>query len=233
MRSASWRKHKDSQRFGNGRRLSNVKRNAQGISTLTAANGETDAEPKACPEGLMPTSPNEDHADIDAVFAGDRSAFGKIVRRHDPALRRLACSVVRDASAVDDVLQEAYLKAFRSLGSYRTDRSFSAWLHRITYTTALDYVRKRSRHAEVALDSECITHPSGSSESQSRLDVAAALHQLPLKQRTAALLVDGHGYSYADVATILDIPSGTVAFQLHLARKALRRLLAASEGAEQ
>jgi RNA polymerase sigma-70 factor (ECF subfamily) len=213
-----------------------VKSTSEGISTSSLGSGKTDVSSvnRSDRKGPMSTSQSDDHADVEGVFAGDRAAFGRIMRRHDAALRRLVFSIVRNASSVDDVLQDTYLKAFRSLGSYRPDRSFSAWLHRIAYTTALDALRASGRRSASSLDDERTPEPSSrDAEVSDRMGVAEALAKLPLKQRTAALLVDGHGYTYGEVATILEIPSGTVAFQLHLARKTLRGLLAGSEGNEQ
>ncbi len=172
------------------------------------------------------TEASDDGALVERTLAGDRNAFKVLVRRHDPTLRRLVYCMTRDAHKVDDILQDTYLKAFRSLGSYQRGRSFKAWLHRIAYTTALDAIRSHSRHSTGELDHDrAATTTSPDTLVAQHLDLAAALSTLSVRHRTAVLLIDGHDFTYDEVARVLRIPVGTVAYQLHLARKQLRHLL--------
>src|ERR1041385_8299942 len=76
---------------------------------------------------------------------GDHRAFSVLIRRHDPVMRRLAFRLLADVHLMDDVLQEAYVKAFQSLPRYRGDAQFASWLYRITYTACIDQLRQAIR----------------------------------------------------------------------------------------
>jgi RNA polymerase sigma-70 factor (ECF subfamily) len=166
---------------------------------------------------------------VHAVLDGDRAAFTQLVRRHDPALRRMVFAMIRNATELDDVLQDTYIKAFRSLGSFDGDSSFKAWLHRIGYTTTLDHIRSNKRRRTESLPEAGTSSASTESSAISKVDVVQALSKLSDAQRTALLLIDGHKFSYEEVASVLDIPSGTVGYQLHQARKQLRNLLGSAQ----
>jgi RNA polymerase sigma-70 factor (ECF subfamily) len=150
--------------------------------------------------------------------------FEALIRSHDRSIRAVAYRLVGDD--VDDVLQQAYLKAYREWPRFRGESSFSTWMHRIAYTTALDHLRSRRRR-------DAVTHRlrPGSDDSdpaQSAVDHVAleqALAELPPDQRTALLLVDGQGMSYADVAAVVGVAEGTIASRLTRARSAMRVVL--------
>ena len=183
--------------------------------------------------GLLLASRPQVATDVDpSVVArargGDPAAFTDLVRHYDGRLRALAFRLLGDAPRTDDVLQEAYVKAFRSLDRFRGDASLGTWLYRITYNACLDELRRgrpvvpleeASPHAAVSSD------PAGTAVA--RRDLAAALAQLPADQRAAVVLVDAEGMDYAEAAEVLGIPKGTVASRLHRAHATLRRLLAA------
>lgn len=166
---------------------------------------------------------------VQAVLDGERAAFTQLVRRYDPALRRMVFAMIRNATELEDVLQDAYIKAFRNLGTFDSGNSFKAWLHRISYTTALDHIRSNQRRSADELPEVVVSAASTESVAVSKVAVAAALAKLSEAQRTALLLIDGHEFSYDEVAAVLDIPSGTVGYQLHQARKQLRELLGSAQ----
>lgn len=166
---------------------------------------------------------------VHAVLDGERAAFTQLVRRHDPALRRMVFAMIRNATDLEDVLQDAYIKAFRSLGSFDVANSFKAWLHRIGYTTALDHIRSNQRHSVDELPEVVVSAFCTESVAVSKVDVATALSKLPEAQRTSLLLIDGHEFTYDEVAAVLDIPAGTVGYQLHQARKHLRETLGSAQ----
>jgi RNA polymerase sigma-70 factor (ECF subfamily) len=154
---------------------------------------------------------------------GDAQAFTALVRRHDDALRALAFRLLGDRAAMDDALQEAYVRAYRSLGTFEGRSGFGTWLYRIVYRTCVDELRRRGRDELASL--ELAATPDASSSVAARVDLAAALAALPPELRASVLLVDAQGFSYDEAAEILGIPAGTVASRLNRARAALRETL--------
>jgi RNA polymerase sigma-70 factor (ECF subfamily) len=156
---------------------------------------------------------------------GDRGAFTALLRRHDPTMRRLAFRMLADATAMDDVLQEAYVKAYTALPSYRDDARFSTWLYRITYNACIDEIRRRRRRPAPTDEPFDVPSPVAGPE---RVVTAAeslrrTLASLPADQRATVVLVDGEGFDHTAAAQILGVAPGTVASRLSRARSALRR----------
>ncbi len=167
---------------------------------------------------------------VAAARRGDHAAFAAIVEHYDGRLRALAFHLLREPAAVDDALQETYLKAYRSLASYRGDAALGTWLHRIAYTTCLNAIRTRSRHAqptEITLPDRPDPQADPADHVDRAGDLADLLETLPPDQRAAVVLVDAHGMSYARAAEILDISAGTLASRLNTARAVLRKELQA------
>ncbi len=162
---------------------------------------------------------------LEAARLGDHDAFTTLLRRHDDQMRALAWSVLRDRSAMDDVLQDAYLKAYRNLKRFRGESRFSTWLHRIVYRTCLDHVRRRREVVGLGDGDE----PSAPGRPHDDVDERLALHRAlaTLDPETAAalVLVDRDGHSYEEAGHVLGIPAGTVASRLHRGRRALRAVL--------
>ena len=161
---------------------------------------------------------------VEAARHGDHAAFTTLLRRHDDQLRALAWSVLRDGTAMHDVLQDAYLKAYRNLDRFRGDSRFSTWLHRIVYRSCLDHIRRRREVIGLADDAD----PPAPGRPQGDVDERLALQQAlaTLDPETAALvLVDRDGHSYEEAGRVLGIPAGTVASRLHRGRRALRAVL--------
>jgi RNA polymerase sigma-70 factor, ECF subfamily len=176
----------------------------------------------------------DERGDADVELAiravtGDEVAFVEIVRRYDSGLRRLAFRLLRDRDAMDDVLQEAYLKAFASISRFRGQASTRTWLYRIVYNACLDQLKRRRRQPVA----QYVDAASGDSSAQTdlRLSLAAALAALPPEERAAVLLVDAEGLSYEEAAAIVGVAAGTIASRLSRARAALRRALREPEGA--
>lgn len=162
---------------------------------------------------------------VEAARLGDHAAFTTLLQRHDDQMRALAWSVLLDRTAMDDVLQDAYLKAYRNLDRFRGESRFSTWLHRIVYRACLDHVRRRRDVVGLADDAE----PAASGRAQGDVDEHLALQQAlaTLDPETAAalVLVDRDGHSYEEAGAVLGIPAGTVASRLHRGRRALRAVL--------
>jgi RNA polymerase sigma-70 factor (ECF subfamily) len=167
--------------------------------------------------------------------AGDRQAFTEVVRHYDHRLRALAYRLLGDRAAMDDALQEAYVKAFRALGGFREDAGLGTWLYQITYRACVDFQRRESRHRTDGTDwaqPETAAGPTAdpAATATTRTDLQRALAALPVDQRAAVLLVDAEGLDYDAAAAVLGVASGTIASRLSRARAALR--LALGEGEE-
>jgi RNA polymerase sigma-70 factor (ECF subfamily) len=171
------------------------------------------------PEGLL-----------ERARAGDHRAFAEIVRAHDEGLRMLAYRLLRSRDRMDDVLQEAYIKAYTGLASFRGDARLSTWLYRIVYRACIDDIRRREARPAVPVDDiHLVALPdatAGPAEvTELRLMLADALATLTPEHRAAVLLVDAQGLDYASAAEVLEINRGTLAARLHHARHALRKIL--------
>jgi RNA polymerase sigma-70 factor (ECF subfamily) len=176
---------------------------------------------------VNPVSPSGDL--IRRAQTGDHRAFAALVRDCDERMRRLAYRLLASQAAMDDALQDAYVKAYRNLGKYDGRRSaFPTWLYTIVYNTCLDHLRTRKRRSEVDLDT--IAEPAaGDDHTERHADADAldtALRDLPPDQAAAVLLVDGDGCTYDQAAEVLGVRSGTIASRLNRAHKTLRDTLA-------
>lgn len=167
------------------------------------------------------------------AVAGDGHAFTQLLKSNDDKMRGVAWRLLGSVSDMDDALQDAYVKAWRSIADFRGDAAFSSWLYRIVHTTCIDHLRAQQRRTETATklarqDPPIVPDPSTAVTEADEL--RAALAELPADQLCAVALVDGEGLSYDEVAALVDSNAGTVASRLHRARAALRRTLAETAG---
>ena len=155
---------------------------------------------------------------------GDAYAFGQLIAQWDNELRGVAWSVVRSAPDTDDVMQRSYEKAFRTIGSFRSDASLKTWLHSICYRTAIDHVRYESRRRHDAIDSVAELGDAGAADQHAiaKADLAAVLEQLEPQTRALLMLTAGLGYSFDEAAEIAGMPRGTVASKVGRAKRTLR-----------
>ena len=171
--------------------------------------------------------------DIDPHFlerarCGDAAAFVEIVQHYEPRLRALAYRLLNDRDLTDDVLQEAYIRAFKALARFRGDASLGTWLYRITYNTCMDELRRRRKVVSLFPEHHAETADARSGPEElaiERSDLAAALASLAPELRAAVLLVDADGLDYAAAGEVLGIPAGTVGSRLNKARAVLRTAL--------
>lgn len=164
---------------------------------------------------------------VAAARSGDSAAFRAIVVRFDSGLRGLAYRMLRDRHRMDDVLQEAYIKAFRALPGFDGRSRLGTWLYRITYNACVDELRRLGHQEWVELD-DCNARevgPDPSDRVTDRVLVEEALSRLPPGYQAVLVLIDGHGFDYAAAAEVLGIAGGTVASRLHRARQAMLRTL--------
>ncbi|MFL6844139.1 MAG: RNA polymerase sigma factor [Allosphingosinicella sp.] len=135
--------------------------------------------------------------------AGDVAAFTELVRRHERRVRAFLSRLARGEGA-DDLAQETFFVAWRMAAAFRGDGSYEGWLLRIAWRQFLS--RRRKRSEEAAEVEEGWHRP----DAESKIDVDRALARLPARERAAALLCLGEGYSHGEAATILELPLGTL-----------------------
>lgn len=164
------------------------------------------------------------------VISGDRAAFNQIVEETTPRLFRLTARIVGDLSEAEDVLQEAYVRAFDALTAGRFDGRSGAytWLYRIVTNASLDAMRARKRR-RARIDSEASNDVEEAVATNERLQARAALRELeelleglPPDQRTAIVLKEVEGLSSAEVADAMGSSVGAVEQRLVRARATLR-----------
>jgi len=170
-----------------------------------------------------------DHRLVRRVLDGDVGAFPELVRRHDERLRALAYKLLAgDRDRMDDVMQDAYVRAYRSLDRFRADAELGTWLYRIVYNACIDELR-RSRRRPEPVDASVWDRPTGGSGPEGAASAAdavlRALAALPEDQRVTVVLVDGEGFDHHQAAEILGVAPGTVASRLSRARSTMRRTL--------
>ena len=166
---------------------------------------------------------------VERARGGDGAAFTALVRRYDRTLRGLAFHVLGDREVMDDVLQEAYLRAFRALPGFEGRAQVGTWLCRIAYNACLDELARTRRVVQLPL-AEVAERPGSDPDpgdvTADRGDLAAALASLPPVERAAVLLVDAQGFDYREAGRVLGVPEGTIGSRLARARATLRRALA-------
>jgi RNA polymerase sigma-70 factor, ECF subfamily len=155
---------------------------------------------------------------------GSADAVEALVRRHWDGAHRAAFLIVQDASAAEDIAQEAMLAAVRALDGFDRRRPFRPWLHRIVVNRSVDWVRARRRRAEVSV--EAATPGEGSAPLRELSDeLMAALAALDPDQRALIVLRHLLGYRASELARMMDLPPATVRTQLSRALARLRALL--------
>ncbi len=167
----------------------------------------------------------------------DKEAFALLIERYEAKLarylERLGVSVPEDR---EDILQNAFVKAYRNLNSFDTELSFSSWVYRITHNEAMSFFRARRARPQVVLDekgealiSELKDETADASAAAelriSREELAKALDRLEPRYRDALALRFFEDRSYAEMSDILEVPVGTVSTLIHRAKRALRQSL--------
>lgn len=169
------------------------------------------------------------------VQKGDSRAFDLLVLKYQHRIFGLISRYVRDVDEVQDVAQEAFIKAYRALPGFRGDSAFYTWLYRIAINTAKNYLVARSRrppgsdvdiedaeyYEEGALLHEIETPENALFGAELKAVVERAISQLPEDLRTAVTLREFDGLSYEDIAEIMDCPVGTVRSRIFRAREAI------------
>ena len=171
---------------------------------------------------------------------GDETALAPLVEKYKRMVYRLAMQITKNHADADDVMQETFIKVYRSIQTFRKDAAFETWLYRIAVNEALNFVKRRERQRVSTLETvseseyEPITRyraqvdhdPHAHAEkAELRHHVTKAVNSLSLKHRTVVILHEFEGLTHAEIASILNCSEGTVRSRLHYARKKLRTLL--------
>ena len=175
---------------------------------------------------------------VTAAQGGDRAAFDELVRRTYVDTYTLAFRLTGHEEDARDVVQEAYLRAWKGLKRFRGDAQFSTWMYRITANAAATSLDRRRRHRTVVLDDvpepadpSREAHPEAMAESDALLrELVDALDQLPPKLRVVVMLKDVYGLSHEEIAEDLGITVTAAKVRLHRGRLKLRELLYDDEG---
>ncbi|MDF3917634.1 RNA polymerase sigma factor RpoE [Salinicola sp. LHM] len=172
---------------------------------------------------------------VERAQKGDTRAFDLLVKKYQHKILGLISRYVQDHSEVQDVAQEAFIKAYRALGSFRAESAFYTWMYRIAINTAKNYLVSRGRRPPGSdldiSDAEIVDQSGRLSDIESpeaaiardQLEAAVfeAIEQLPDDLRTAITLREFDGLSYEDIATIMECPVGTVRSRIFRAREAV------------
>lgn len=179
---------------------------------------------------------------VHASLSGDSEAFGELVKKYDKLIYNTSYQLIGNPDDAFDVSQETFIKAYRSLGSFRGDSKFSTWLYKICQNAARDYIRSKFRQKTVSLtayddddtkevqldivDDDISSQPDRSLErEESRAAVREAIAKLSEDHKNVIVLRDIEGYSYEDISEILNLEIGTVKSRLNRARLAIKDFL--------
>ena len=176
---------------------------------------------------------------VERVQRGDKRAFDLLVLKYQHKLVKLVSRYVRDPSEVMDVVQEAFIKAYRALPSFRGESAFYTWIYRIAINTAKNYlVAQGRRPPDGDIDSSDVDQIEGETELKDNATperlllrdeieetVMDAIAQLPEDLRVAITLRELEGLSYEEIAGIMECPIGTVRSRIFRAREAIAERL--------
>ncbi len=177
---------------------------------------------------------------VDRVKRGDKKAFDLLVSKYQRKLMRLVLRFVRDQAEAEDVVQEAFIKAYRALPQFRGDSAFYTWLYRIGINAAKNFLVTQGRRVPTSTNAEgedaetfeegywlkeFNTPESMLATKQIAHTVNAAVEALPPELRTAITLREIEGLSYDEIAVVMDCPVGTVRSRIFRGREAVAEKL--------
>jgi RNA polymerase sigma-70 factor (ECF subfamily) len=169
------------------------------------------------------------------VQKGDKTAFDLLVRKYQHKVAKLVSRYVRDRREVEDVTQEALIKAYRAIGGFRGESAFYTWLYRIAVNTAKNYLESQGRRppgsdmeiegAELIESGAGLRDQATPERQMLTNEIATTVHRvlehLPPDLRTAITLREIEGMSYEEIAEVMDCPIGTVRSRIFRAREAI------------
>ena len=177
---------------------------------------------------------------VERVRDGDKQAFGLLVEKYRRRVMRLLSRMIRDADEIEDITQEAFIKAYRALPQFRGEAAFYTWLYRIAINTAKNHLAARGRHMPTVSDQamndddepdeRLVAQDTSTPESellskQMAYAVNEAVDALPEELRQAITLREIEGMSYEEIAEAMTCPIGTVRSRIFRAREAIAAIL--------
>lgn len=175
--------------------------------------------------------------------------FSEVVQKYGSFVYNIARQSTRSDAEADDIAQEVFIKAWRSISSFRGDSSLSTWIGRIAINTCMDFARKRKRKATVSLtsfnddesdgfslqgqykefdipDNDVSSDPEASAEKSEKIEIVRkAIASLSEEQRVVIVLRDMEGYSYSEISEMLELELGTVKSRINRARQNIKEYL--------
>lgn len=168
--------------------------------------------------------------DVRLAQRGDGAAFERLYRAHVGRVHALALRLTADRQRAEELVQDAFVRAWERLGSFRGESSVATWLHRLTVNVFLAGMRTNRRrdareqgHAEVP--DAAIVPPDGGLGPEGRMDLEQAIARLPEGARTAFVLHELQGYSHEEIAKLSGVATATIRAQLFRARRRLMEVL--------
>ena len=196
-------------------------------------------ESKTASDTKRSDSRAEDNALIRNALAGDDHAFGRLRQKYHDAIFNLIYRMIREKEEVEDLTQEAFIKAFTSLRSFNEDFAFSTWLYKIATNNCIDYIRRKKLH-KFSIDKPIESKDSEFTfelpdptfepdremiDRQRKKLLEDAINALPQKYRTVIRLRHSEEREYQEIAEILKLPLGTVKAHIFRARELLYKYL--------
>lgn len=177
---------------------------------------------------------------LERAKSGDIIAFEELIGSYQKRVFNLALRIIGNYDDAADLAQEAFVRIYKAISSFKEQSSFSTWVYRITTNVCLDEIRKRKNRKVVYIDEDIqtddgemkrqvISSDPGPDEAAERSEIRRivndAINRLPEEQRVVITLRDLQGMSYEEIARILELPAGTVKSRINRARLALKNML--------
>lgn len=169
---------------------------------------------------------------IERASRGDPFAFNALMAAHEKRMYAVALRMFGNREDAQDCLQEAMLRIYRSIGNFKGQSSFATWVYRITMNSCLDELRRKKNKQSTSLDSlldqgwapmdEGETPEKHAMRTELRRELKRAIRELPEDMRSAVILRDVQGFSYEEIAQVLNVHVGTVKSRISRAREKLR-----------
>jgi len=183
--------------------------------------------------------PPSDWDIVQEVRSGDARSFRRLVKMHESQAMTLAVRVLKSREEAEEIVQDAFVRAFRNLHQFRGEAKFGTWLHRIVYNLCMTKVsRRRNDRLHQSLDEPGIDLPLADESASSGLEqlqdrelrqyLTKAVDELPEKLRTVVTLFYVHEMKYNEICTVMDLPEGTVKTYLFRGRAMLRKKFSSS-----
>lgn len=177
----------------------------------------------------MPATRSMSESDlVSRAQEGDLTAFEELYRMHKGRVYALALRLTKDPTGAEDLTQEAFVRAWQKLSTFRGRSSFSTWLHRVAVNVVLAALRSAKSRSDKTTDLGAIEHrltDMKQRRSTLEMDLERGIRLLPARARVVFVLHDIEGYRHAEIADLVGIAEGTSKAHLHRARRILREVL--------